>query len=117
MLNETDLKVVKLARKVFRNNRVRKDTENLCILCDLKTSEEKIEFLSFLENKYQDDIEMKRSKERERKEKEIALLKAYKDFFNKKIGLEKLEESLEKAQELEFNIIRIRGKRNERREI
>lgn len=117
LLNETDLKVVKLARKVFRNNRVRKDTENLCILCDLKTSEEKIEFLSFLENKYQDDIEMKINEERERKEKEVALLKAYKDFFNKKIGLEKLEESLEKAQELEFNIVRIRGKRNERREI
>lgn len=112
LVMETDLQVLKLAREVFRNNRVRKDKENLCVLCNLKTSAEKIEFLTFLKNKYQDDIEVKMQKERDRQEKACALLKAYKDFFNKKIGLSKLEESLENAKELDINIVRIRGKEN-----
>ena len=106
LLNETDLKVLKLARRVFRNNRVRKDKKNLRILCDLKTSEEKTTFLCFLENKYQDDIEVKRSKERERKEKEQALLKAYQAFLNNKVGLAKLEESLNSSEDLTINLTR-----------
>lgn len=115
LIRENDLEVIKLARVVFKNNRVRKDTENLCILCDLKTSEEKIEFLQFLENKYVDDLDKQVEEEQERKIKENDLLKAYHDFFNKKIGLGKLEASLEETKTLDIELVRIRKKNNERK--
>ncbi len=116
LINEPDLQVLKLARQVFKNNRVRKDTENLCILCDLKRSEEKLEFLSFLKNKYQDDTERKKKEEQEKEEKMQDLLKVYQCFLNKKIGLEKLEENLKNTQELDIDIVRVR-KGNNGREI
>ena len=104
-------------RRVFRNNRVRKDAENLCIFSDLKTSEEKRELLFFLENKYQDDLELEEINEKRRIEEEQALLKAYQDFFNKKIGLEKLEQSLEKSEDLDISMVRVRIKKNDGRKI
>lgn len=113
LLKEKDLKVLKLARLVFRNNRVRKDKESLCALCNLKTSEEKISFLNFLKNKYQDDLEI----ERKREEKKKALLKAYKNFFDKKIGMGRLEECLENSQELNINVVRVRRDKNNGRKI
>ena len=117
LLNEPDLNILKQARRVFRNNRVRKDAENLCILSDLKISEEKRELLFFLENKYQDDLELEEINEKRRIEEEQALLKAYQDFFNKKIGLEKLEQSLEKSEDLDISMVRVRIKKNDGRKI
>ena len=117
LLNEPDLNILKQARRVFRNNRVRKDAENLCILSDLKISEEKRELLFFLENKYQDDLELEEINEKRRIEEEQALLKAYQDFFNKKIGLEKLEQSLEKSEDLDIRMVRVRIKKNDGRKI
>ena len=113
LLNEPDLTVIKLARRTFRNNRVRKDNENLCILNDLKGKDEKLEFLQFLEEKYQDDLEVKRKEKLSRQAKEEALLRAYKDFLNKKIGLTKLEESLKDSEDLEISIVRTRVNKNE----
>lgn len=100
---ETSVEVLKLAREVFRKNCVRKDEEALCILNDLKTPAEKIEFLHFLDNKYP-DINPKEEENRAIKEQE--LLNAYQAFLNNQIGLAKLEESLYSSEDLTINLIR-----------
>ena len=109
---ETSVEVLELARIVFRKNRVRKDEENLCILSDLKTSEEKIEFLHFLDNKYP-DISPQEKERRIKQEQE--LLNTYQEFLNSQVGLAKLEESLHSSEDLTVNLVR--KKRNHERKV
>ncbi len=114
LMQETKPEVLELARQVFRNNRVRKDTENLSILNDLQTSDEKIEFLHFLASKYPDiSEEQKQQLEEEAKDKEVRekiAQDSYNDFLNNKIGLAKLTESLNDAENISFDLIRVRRK-------
>ena len=109
---ETNIEVLELAREVFRNNRVRKDAENLSILNNLKTPEEKIEFLQFLKSKYPDvSEEMKQQLEKEdeeRRTQEKMLQESYMAFLNNKIGLNKLKLSLEESQDISVSLIRVK---------
>lgn len=116
---ETNIEVLKLARKVFRNNRIRKDTENLCILNDLQTSEEKINFLNYLESKYPDiSEETKQQLEKEAEERQVQeneVQKSYNAFLSNKIGLRELEKTLEESKNI--RVILTRTRKNERRKI
>ena len=107
LMQETSIEVLKLAKEVFKKNRVKQDEESLYDLTCLKTPEEKIEFLHYLNNKYP-DISPEEQEIKSRKEE--ALLKDYNNFLNNKIGLKKLKESLESSSELDLDLRRVRKK-------
>ena len=110
--HERNIEVLRVARKVFRNNRVRKDTESLSVLNNLQTPEEKIEFLHFLENKYPDLTEEAKQQlekeEKERQAQEKILQENYNAFLNNKISLNKLASSLEENQNIKVSLIRVK---------
>lgn len=110
--HERNIEVLTVARKVFRNNRVRKDTESLSVLNNLQTPEEKIEFLHFLENKYPDLTEEAKQQlekeEKERQAQEKILQENYNAFLNNKISLNKLASSLEENQNIKVSLIRVK---------
>ena len=89
---------------------MRKDTDGLHTLCTLEKSADKIKALQFLESKYPDETEEKRLKEERKKQERETLEKAYQDFFDKKIGLAKLEKTLEATEGLKVELVRARKK-------
>lgn len=110
---EKDIEVMSLAREVFRVNRVRKDTESLCLLNDLQTKEEKIAFLQFLKNKYRDQDEEKLKRE----EQERRIQESYNAFLNNKLGLSKLEEALQESEGITVKLVREKRKKESGRKL
>lgn len=111
--NETNKQVLELARQVFLINRVRQDTASLQILNFLKTSEEKIEFLHSLDEKYPDNTEKQRAKNKQKEEQTQKLLETYTSFLEKNVDLKQLTNVLNASDNLDINLTRIRRKRNE----
>lgn len=110
LMQEESLRVLEVATTTLKKNRVRKDTDGLHTLCTLEKSADKIKALQFLESKYPDETEEKRLKEERKKQERETLEKAYQDFFDKKIGLAKLEKTLEATEGLKVELVRARKK-------
>ena len=120
LFEERDLETLKLARKVLKENGVRKRKDDLARLGELKTKEEKIQFLHHLKAKYTHEIDPakeKEEKERKRTEAEIKLNTDYTRFVNKKIGLSTLKESLDALTSYDIELTRIRRKTDDGRKI
>ena len=120
ILQESDPEILRLARKVLRENEVRKDKVSLTRLNELTTKEEKEHFLKSLKEKYihEIDLEKKRAEEeRQRKIIEAKLNTEYTLFINKKMGLSALKKSLRALSGYDMELTRIRRNKEDGRKI